>query len=63
MQTVDVDKDAQFQCVVSGHPLYEINWLHDGKPIIPRDNRVEVSLLASYTINTNGQTLFVYDVE
>lgn len=44
VQTVDVDKDAQFQCVVSGHPLYEINWLHDGKPIIPRDNRVEVSL-------------------
>lgn len=43
MQTVDVDKDAQFQCIVSGHPLYEINWLHDGKPII-RDNRIEVSL-------------------
>lgn len=43
VQTVDVDKDAQFQCIVSGHPLYEINWLHDGKPII-RDNRIEVSL-------------------
>lgn len=43
VQTVDVDKDAQFQCIVSGHPVYEINWLHDGKPII-RDNRIEVSL-------------------
>lgn len=42
VQTVDVDKDAQFQCIVSGHPVYEINWLHDGKPII-RDNRIEVS--------------------
>lgn len=45
VQTVDVDKDAQFQCVVSGHPLYEITWLHDGKPIVPRDNRIEVSSL------------------
>lgn len=42
VQTVDVDKDATFQCIVSGHPVYEINWLHDGKPII-RDNRIEVS--------------------
>ncbi|XP_055315262.1 cell adhesion molecule Dscam2 isoform X3 [Sitodiplosis mosellana] len=41
VQTVDVDKDAQFQCIVSGHPVYEINWLHDGKPII-RDNRIEI---------------------
>lgn len=44
VQIVDVGKDAQFQCIVSGHPVYETNWLHDGKPII-RDNRIEVSLL------------------
>lgn len=43
VQIVDVGKDAEFQCIVSGHPVYEINWLHDGKPII-RDNRIEVSL-------------------
>lgn len=42
VQTVDVDKDAQFQCIVSGHPVHDVNWLHDGKPIL-RDNRVEVA--------------------
>ncbi|XP_022215405.2 Down syndrome cell adhesion molecule-like protein Dscam2 isoform X3 [Drosophila obscura] len=41
VQTVDVDKDAQFQCIVSGHPVHDVNWLHDGKPIL-RDNRVEI---------------------
>lgn len=45
VQIVDVGKDAEFQCIVSGHPVHEINWLHDGKPII-RDNRIEVSLNA-----------------
>lgn len=43
VQTVDVDKDAQFQCIISGHPVHEINWLHDGKPII-RDSRIDVSM-------------------
>lgn len=41
LQTIDVDKDAEFQCIVSGHPVHDIKWLHDGKPIL-RDNRVEV---------------------
>ncbi|CAD7083563.1 unnamed protein product [Hermetia illucens] len=41
VQTVDVDKDAQFQCIVSGHPVQDVNWLHDGKPIL-RDNRIEI---------------------
>lgn len=41
VQTVDVDKDAQFQCIVSGHPVHEVTWLHDGKPIL-RDSRIEV---------------------
>ncbi|XP_058987901.1 cell adhesion molecule Dscam2 [Musca domestica] len=41
VQTVDVDKDAQFQCIVTGHPVHDVNWLHDGKPIL-RDNRVEI---------------------
>lgn len=44
VQTVDVDKDAQFQCIVSGHPVHDVNWLHDGKPIL-KDNRIEVNLL------------------
>lgn len=44
MQTVDVDKDAQFQCIVSGHPVHDVNWLHDGKPIL-RDTRIEVTLI------------------
>lgn len=43
MQTVDVDKNAQFQCVVSGHPVHDVNWLHDGKLIL-RDNRIEVNI-------------------
>lgn len=51
MQTVDVDKDAQFQCIISGHPVHEINWLHDGKPII-RDNRIEVGYLFENSINS-----------
>ncbi|XP_037045508.1 Down syndrome cell adhesion molecule-like protein Dscam2 isoform X1 [Bradysia coprophila] len=42
VQTVDVDKDAQFQCIISGHPVHDINWLHDGKPIL-RDSRIEIS--------------------
>lgn len=42
VQIVDVEKDAQFQCIVSGHPVSDVNWLHDGKPIIG-DNRIEVS--------------------
>ena len=46
VQTVDVDKDAQFQCIVTGHPVHDVNWLHDGKPIL-RDNRVEVSDILS----------------
>lgn len=50
VQTVDVDKDAQFHCIVSGHPVYEITFLHDGKPII-RDNRVEVSSLILFVNN------------
>lgn len=41
LQTVDVDRDAEFQCIVSGHPVHDIKWLHDGKPIL-RDNRIEV---------------------
>lgn len=51
VQTVDVDKDAQFQCIISGHPVHEINWLHDGKPII-RDNRIEVGYLFENSINS-----------
>lgn len=43
LQTVDVDRDAEFQCIVSGHPVHEIKWLHNGKPIL-RDNRVEVCI-------------------
>lgn len=27
--------------MVSGHPVHEVSWLHDGKPIL-RDNRIEV---------------------
>ncbi|XP_055380718.1 cell adhesion molecule Dscam2 isoform X2 [Condylostylus longicornis] len=41
IQTIDVDKDAQFQCIVTGHPIQNINWVHDGKPIL-RDNRIEI---------------------
>lgn len=40
-QIVDVGKEANFQCIVSGYPISQINWLHNGKPVAP-DNRVEV---------------------
>lgn len=30
-QIVDVGKDASFQCIISGYPLSQIIWLHDGK--------------------------------
>jgi len=53
VQTVDVDKDAQFQCIVSGHPVHDVNWLHDGKPIL-RDNRVEVSRNSHIIHNLTG---------
>lgn len=41
VQIIDVDKNATFQCIISGYPVHEITWLHDGKPIL-RDNRVEI---------------------
>uniref|UniRef100_A0A1B0DMD4 Uncharacterized protein n=1 Tax=Phlebotomus papatasi TaxID=29031 RepID=A0A1B0DMD4_PHLPP len=41
VQTVDVDRDAHLQCIVSGFPVQDIVWLHDGKPIL-RDNRIEI---------------------
>ncbi|XP_017771587.1 PREDICTED: Down syndrome cell adhesion molecule-like protein Dscam2 [Nicrophorus vespilloides] len=41
VQVVDVGKQASFQCIVGGHPVSQISWLHNGKPIAP-DNRVEV---------------------
>lgn len=42
VQIVDVEKDATFQCMVSGHPINDIKWLHNGKAIA-RNSRVEVS--------------------
>lgn len=41
-QTVDVDKNAEFQCIVSGSPVEKVTWLHDGKPLT-NDNRIEIS--------------------
>lgn len=41
VQTIDVDKDAQFHCVTSGYPISEVTWFHNAKPIV-RDNRIEV---------------------
>lgn len=41
LQTIDVDKDAQFHCVASGYPISEVTWFHNGKKIIA-DNRIEV---------------------
>lgn len=42
VQVVDVDKDATFQCLVSGHPVNDIKWLQNGKSI-SRNSRIEVS--------------------
>lgn len=41
VQTVDVGKEASFQCIVGGHPVAQITWLHDGKPVV-KDGRVEL---------------------
>lgn len=41
VQTVDVDKNAEFQCIISGSPVDKVIWMHDGKPLI-NDNRVEI---------------------
>ncbi|XP_061500110.1 cell adhesion molecule Dscam2 isoform X1 [Anopheles gambiae] len=41
VQTVDVGKDAQFQCIISGFPAHEVLWMHNGKPIV-RDSRIEI---------------------
>lgn len=41
VQTVDVSKDAQFQCIISGFPAHEVLWMHNGKPIV-RDSRIEI---------------------
>lgn len=73
VQTVDVDKDAQFQCIVSGHPVHDINWLHDGKPIL-RDNHIEVGFICymccvyvcvcvvKHTYERHDTTHFIVDV-
>jgi hypothetical protein len=37
VQTIDVDKDAHFQCITSGFPVENIKWLHNGKPVIADD--------------------------
>lgn len=41
VQTVDVDKNADFQCIISGFPVDKVIWMHNGKPLI-NDNRVEI---------------------
>lgn len=41
VQTVDVDKNAEFQCIVSGFPVDKVVWMHNGKPLT-NDNRIEI---------------------
>lgn len=62
VQTIDVDKDAQFQCIVSGHPVNDVNWLHDGKPIM-RDNRIEVSLIYNFHFFFGYDFFFVFGMQ
>lgn len=33
-QIVDVGKDASFQCIISGYPISQIIWLHNGKTLV-----------------------------
>lgn len=44
IQTIDVDKEAVFQCIVTGHPASEVTWMHNGKPLLA-NNRVDVSFI------------------
>lgn len=30
MLVVDVGKDASFQCVINGHPVTQVTWMHNG---------------------------------
>lgn len=41
VQTIDVDKDAEFQCIISGSPVDKVVWMHNGKPLT-NDNRIEI---------------------
>ncbi|CRK92906.1 CLUMA_CG006322, isoform A, partial [Clunio marinus] len=42
-QVVDVDKNAEFQCIISGFPVGKVLWMHNGKPLIA-DGRVEINV-------------------
>ncbi|XP_070509703.1 cell adhesion molecule Dscam1 isoform X3 [Chironomus tepperi] len=41
VQTIDVDKNAEFQCIINGSPIDKVIWMHNGKPLI-NDNRIEI---------------------
>lgn len=41
VQTIDVDKNAEFLCIISGSPIDKVLWMHNGKPLI-NDNRIEI---------------------
>jgi Down syndrome cell adhesion molecule len=41
VQTIDVDKNAEFQCIINGSPVEKVTWLHNGKPLT-NDNRIEI---------------------
>ncbi len=41
IQTIDVDRTAEFQCIVSGFPVEKVVWMHNGKPLTS-DQRLEI---------------------
>lgn len=41
-QTVDVGREANFECIAGGFPISQVSWYHDGEPIAQDNNGVEV---------------------
>lgn len=56
VQIVDVDKDATFQCMISGHPVNDVKWMHNGKAI-SRNSRIEVNVGAGWQPGTCTEKL------
>lgn len=58
VQVVDVGKQAAFQCIIGGHPVSRVHWLHNGKPIA-KDGRVDLSTDPAHKLQVSVSLNFV----